>query len=93
MCKIIIENFRPPSRALDAAAITVEIANTDFDVAQGKVVEYITVNGNTLASNYSTPSSKLCEGFSPAVAMADVLPYITDSDRLEVRLRCCTDKL
>jgi len=87
ICKIIIENYRPPSRALDAAALTVEVANTDFDLAQGKVVEYVTVNGHTLATNYVTPSSKICDGFSAAVAMSDVLPFITQSDRLEASSR------
>jgi hypothetical protein len=85
MCQIIIENYRPPSRALDSAAITVDIASTDYDAAAGKVVEYISVNGHTLTSNFSTPSSKICDGFYPAVTAANVLPYITDSvDRLEV---------
>ena len=85
-CSIILENYRPPARALDAAAITIEIASTDFDAAAGKVVEYVTVNGHTLAANYTTPSSKICDGFSPAVSHADVLPYITAAvDRLEVR--------
>jgi hypothetical protein len=85
MCEIIIENYRPYLRALDAAAITIEVASTDFDAAAGKVVEYISVNGNILASNFTTPSSKICDGFVPAVAHANVLPYITDTvDRLEV---------
>jgi hypothetical protein len=85
MCKIVIENYRPYSRALDAAAITVEVASTDFDAAAGKVVEYVSVNGHILASNFTTPSSKICDGFVPAVANANVLPYITDTvDRLEV---------
>ena len=90
MCQIIIENYRPPSRALDVAAITVEVASTDFDAAAGKVVEYVTVNGHTLASNYATPSSKICDGFAPAVTQANVLPYISDTvDRLEVWVFCC----
>ena len=85
MCKIIIENYRPYARALDAAAITVEVASTDFDAAAGKVVEYVSVNGHTLASNFATPFSKICDGFVPAVTQANVLPYITDTvDRLEV---------
>jgi hypothetical protein len=88
MCSIIIENYRPSSRALDSAAITVEVASTDFDAAQGKVVEYVSVNGHVLAANYTTPSSKICDGFAAAVAHADVLPYITPTvDRLEVRAR------
>lgn len=68
-----------------------QVASTDFDAAAGKVVEYVTINGHTLASNFSTPHSNMCEGFYPAVANADVLPYITDAvDRLEVRTSLVT---
>ncbi len=92
MCSIVIQHYRPTSRALDAAAISVEVASTDFDAAAGKVVEYISVNGHTLASNYTTPSSKICDGFSPAITQVNVLPYITDTvDRLEVRACLCFD--
>ena len=91
MCMIIIENYRPSARALDAAAITVEVASTDFDAAAGKVVEYVSVNGHTLASNFTTPFSKICDGFVPAVTQANVLPYITDTvDRLEATMRTVT---
>jgi hypothetical protein len=62
-----------------------QVASTDFDAAAGKVVEYVSINGHTLASNFSTPFSNMCEGFYPVVANADVLPYVTDAvDRLQV---------
>jgi hypothetical protein len=62
-----------------------QVASTDFDAAAGKVVEYVSINGHTLASNFTTPLSKICDGFYPAVTQANVLPYITDAvDRLEV---------